>query len=137
MPAFVLHSLSTTEPGAAEVVGLSAGVVLSTVLMVLIAEGVGRVAPVNVLKLAVAPAVGLAIVPVVGLTDPTIARTSVMECATPAAITPLIFAIEFDLPVEDDLAQPEYLATAILTTTLASVPTLTVLPALMDAGLLV
>ena len=273
VPALVFHSLSTTDPGAAEIAGLAAGVVLYTVLMILIAEGVGRaigetepnrsafvlassfpnsgnfgiplaafafgavgrstavlflavqsvltytlglyvasrgrgsareslvevlrvplvyavvaagvvrwlgvvppaestamrtialvgdasiplmlvvlgiqlanveagaalrrVAPVNVLKLAVAPAVGLALVPIVGLSNPTIARTFVMECATPAAITPLIFAIEFDLPVEDDLTQPEYLATAILTTTLASVPTLTALLALMDAGLLV
>lgn len=96
-----------------------------------------RVAPVNVLKLAVAPAVGLAIVPVVGLTDPTIAKTFVLECAIPAAVTPLIFAIEFDVAGGDDVSPPEYLATAIFTTTLASVPTLTVLLVLFDAGLLV
>jgi len=96
-----------------------------------------RVAPVNVLKLVVAPAVGVALVPVVGLVDPTVARTFVLECATPAAITPLIFAIEFDVETTDDLSRPEYLSTAILTTTLVSVPTLTVLLALLDAGLVV
>ena len=94
-----------------------------------------RVAPVNVLKLGVAPAVGVALVPVVGLADPTIARTFVLECATPAAITPLIFAIEFDVPAEGDISRPEYLSTAILTTTLASVPTLTVLLVLLESGL--
>ena len=94
-----------------------------------------RVAPVNVLKLAVAPAVGVALVPIVGLADPTIARTFVLECATPAAITPLIFAIEFDVPAEGDVSRPEYLSTAILTTTLASVPTLTVLLVLLEGGL--
>lgn len=94
-----------------------------------------RVVPVNVLKLGVAPAVGVALVPLVGLADPTIARTFVLECATPAAITPLIFAIEFDVPAEDDISRPEYLSTAILTTTLASVPTLTVLLVLLEAGL--
>ena len=96
-----------------------------------------RVAPVNVLKLGVAPAVGVALVPVVGLVDPTVARTFVLECATPAAITPLIFTIEFDVPTDDDISRPEYLSTAILTTTLLSVPTLTILLALLDAGLLV
>lgn len=94
-----------------------------------------RVAPVNVLKLGVAPAVGLAIVPIVGLTDPTVARTFVLECAMPAAITPLIFAIEFDVPGASDLTRPAYLSTAILTTTLASVPTLTVLIVLLESGL--
>jgi len=96
-----------------------------------------RVAPVNVLKLGVAPAVGVALVPVVGLVDPTVARTFVLECATPAAITPLIFAIEFDVPTDDDLTRPEFLSSAILTTTLVSVPTLTVLLVLLEAGLVV
>ena len=96
-----------------------------------------RVAPVNVLKLGVAPVVGLALVPLVGLVDPTIARTFVLECAMPAAVTPLLFAIELDVPDASSLSRSEYLSTAILTTTLLSVPTLTVLIVLLESGALV
>lgn len=96
-----------------------------------------RVVPVNVLKLVVAPAVGLAIVPLVGLADPTVARTFVLECATPAAITPLIFAIEFQASAGGSITRPAYLSTAILTTTLASVATLTGLIVLLQSGLVV
>lgn len=101
------------------------------------AASLGRVAPVTAIKLGVAPVVGLALVPLVGLTDATVARTFVLEAAMPAAITPLIFVIEFDVPETADLTRPEYLSTAILVTTLVSVPTLAVLLVLLESGALV
>lgn len=132
-----------TESTAMQTIGLVGDAAIPLLLIVLGVQlanteagaPLRRVAPVNVLKLGVAPAVGLAIVPIVGLTDPTVVRTFVLECAMPAAITPLIFAIEFDVPGASDLTRPAYLSTAILTTTLASVPTLTVLIVLLESGL--
>lgn len=133
-----------TESTAMQTIGLVGDAAIPLLLIVLgiqlantdAGAPLRRVAPVNVLKLGVAPAVGLAIVPIVGLSDPTVARTFVLECAMPAAITPLIFAIEFDVPGDPSISRPAYLSTAILTTTLASVPTLTVLIVLLESGLI-
>jgi len=99
-----------------------------------------RVATANVLKLVVAPLVALAVVLVVGFADPTVARVFVLECAMPAAITPLILAIEFSEPAESEpagMTGPEYISTAIFTSTLASVPILTVLIAVLQSGAIV
>ena len=135
------------ESTAMQTIGLVGDAAIPMLLIVLgiqlanvdASAALGRVVPASVLKLGVAPAVGVALLPVLGITEPTIARTFVLETAMPAAITPLIFAIEFDVPGdgENDVSRPEYLATAILTTTLASVPTLTVLIVLLESGLIV
>nr|WP_283102383.1 AEC family transporter [Haloplanus sp. XH21] len=91
-----------------------------------------------VLKMAVAPAVGVGVALFVGFENPTVARTFVLECATPAAITPLLLVVEFGgESVGDGLSVAEYVSTAVLVTTLLSIPVLTLLIAALEAGLLV
>ena len=96
----------------------------------------GRVARTNVLKLIAAPVVGLGVVLALGFENTTVARVFVLECATPAAITSLILVIEFSPDVGDPTG-PEYVSTAVLTTTLASVPVLTVLIAILKSGVVI
>jgi predicted permease len=92
----------------------------------------------SVLKMAVAPAVGVGIALAVGFRDPTVARTFVLECATPAAITPLLLVVEFGgESAGNGLSVAEYVSTTVLVTTLLSVPVLTVLIALLESGVLV
>ena len=97
-----------------------------------------RVGPAAVLKMGVAPLVGVAVALLVGFRNPTVARTFVLECATPAAITPLLLVVEFGgESAGNGLSVAEYVSTAVLVTTLLSVPLLTLLIAVLDAGLLV
>ena len=97
---------------------------------------VARVGTANALKLVVAPAVGLAIAAGLGFEDATVARVFVLECAAPAAITPLILVIEMgsDRSV-GGVTAPEYVSAAVLTTTLASVPVLTGVIAMLETDL--
>ncbi|MFB6103078.1 MAG: AEC family transporter [Haloplanus sp.] len=96
-----------------------------------------RVGTATVLKMVVAPAVGIGIALLVGFQNPTVARTFVLECATPAAITPLLLVVEFGGESPDDgLSVAEYVSTTVLVTTILSVPALTLLIAALEAGLL-
>jgi hypothetical protein len=91
----------------------------------------------TVLKMGVAPLVGAGIALLVGFQNPTVARTFVLECATPAAITPLLLVVEFGgESAGDGLSVAEYVSTTVLVTTLLSVPILTVLIALLESGVL-
>lgn len=93
------------------------------------------VAP-SVLKLAIAPVVGLGLALALGFSDPTVAKVFVLECATPAAVIPLALTIEYAGEVTGDgITAPEYLSTAIFTTTVAGVVVLTALVAALQAGL--
>jgi hypothetical protein len=89
----------------------------------------------SVLKLVAAPLVGVGLALALGFADPTVARVFVLECGTPAAVIPLALTIEYanDATV-DGVSAPEYLSTAIFTTTVASVAVLTVLVAALQAG---
>lgn len=94
-----------------------------------------RVGVSNALKLVVAPLVGVGVALALGLaSDPGVARVFVLECGMPAAITPLILSIEYDEGGHGGLSGPEYLSTAIFTSTLLSVVTLTGLIALLKSG---
>ena len=87
-------------------------------------------------KLPAAPLVGLGVVLALGFENATVAWVFVLECATPAAITSLILVIEFG----DDsgtVAAAEFVSTAVLVTTLVSVPVLTVLIAILDSGVVI
>ncbi|WP_132059094.1 AEC family transporter [Halorussus amylolyticus] len=96
-----------------------------------------RVGVSNGLKLVVAPLVAVGVALALGLGEnPTVARVFVLEAGMPAAVTPLILSIEYDEGAEG-LSGPEYVSTAIFVSTLASVGTLTVLIAVLQAGLLV
>lgn len=87
-----------------------------------------RVLPPSLLRLGIAPVVGLGVVALVGIHDPTVARVFVLECATPAAILPLVLLLACgDGDVEDGLSAAQYASTAILVTTAASVVVLSVL----------
>ncbi|WP_135667090.1 AEC family transporter [Halorhabdus rudnickae] len=98
----------------------------------------------NALKLAVAPVVGAAIailfsstlVPI-GFENQTVARVFVLECAAPSAVTPIILVGEFSEHGDGPISPPEFASTAILTSTLLSIPILTVLIALLRAGVIV
>ena len=93
-----------------------------------------RVGTANVLKLLVAPAIGLGVALALDFGDPTVARVFVLECATPAAITSLILLIEFSGDRSaGGVTAPEYVSAAVLTTTLVSVPVLTLLIALLES----
>jgi len=89
----------------------------------------------TVLKLAVAPAVGLALAVALAFDDPTVARVFVLECATPAAVIPLVLVIEYaDDVAADGLTAPELMSTVIFVTTVLSIPVLSVLVWLLRSG---
>lgn len=97
----------------------------------------GQVGSATALKTLVAPVVGVGVAVAVGFEDPTVARTFVLECATPAAITPLLLLVEFGGESVGGVSVAEYASTVVLVTTVLSVPALTVLVAALEAGLVV
>jgi hypothetical protein len=60
----------------------------------------------------------------------------VLESAMPAAITPLILLVEFGEGEVGGVPVESFVSTAVLVTTLVSVPVLTGVIALLDAGYL-
>lgn len=117
-------------------------------------SSVARTAPASALKLLVAPALAAVVALAIGLTG-TVGRVFVLECAMPAAVTPLMLTIEFGTsgsrsaadrvgeqrPRDSEgtaagLAAADYVSTTILVTTLASLVTLTGLIALLQEGVL-
>lgn len=98
---------------------------------------ISRVGVANVLKLLVAPFVAAGVVIALGLQDATVARVFVLECTMPAAVTPLVLSIEFDDGEPGGISGPEYVSTAIFVSTLASIPVLTVLIAVLGSGAVV
>jgi predicted permease len=99
-----------------------------------------RVLPAVGLRMLVAPVVGVCVVVLVGSVvdlGPTVARVFVLECAMPAAVTPLILTGEFADEPADDLDPVAYTSTTVLVSTLLSIPLLTGLVALLEAGLIV
>jgi predicted permease len=99
------------------------------------AGALSKVGMANVLKLGVAPVVGIGLALLLGFGDAVVARTFVLEIATPAAITPLMLVIEFrDPSPTGGISDAEYISSVILTSTLLSVPVLTVLIVLLESG---
>lgn len=97
-----------------------------------------RVGVGTALKLGVAPLLGLGIALLLGFENETVARVFVLECAMPAAITPLMLTIEFTGDVRSgDISGPEYASTMIFVTTLLSIPVLTILIFFLRSGTLV
>lgn len=94
-----------------------------------------RVGWANVLKLLVAPVVALAIAILLDFGNATVARVFILECATPVAVTTLILLIELgDGRSVGGVSGPEYVSAAVLTTTLVSVPVLTLLIAALNTN---
>ncbi|MFA1611772.1 AEC family transporter [Halobellus rubicundus] len=100
-------------------------------------SAISRTATPSILKLGVAPLVGIGLALALGFEDPTVARVFVLECATPAAVIPLALIIEYaDGDAVGGVTAPEYLSTTIFVTTVAGTVVLTVLIALLRSGTL-
>jgi hypothetical protein len=95
-----------------------------------------QVGTATVLKMGVAPLVAAGVALVVGFSDPTVGRVFVLESAMPAAITPLILLVKFGEGEVGGVPVESFVSTAVLVTTLVSVPVLTGVIALLDAGYL-
>ncbi|GAD53330.1 predicted transporter [Halarchaeum acidiphilum MH1-52-1] len=90
----------------------------------------------TVLKLGVAPVIAVALALGLAFADGDVARVFVLECAMPAAVTPLVLTIEFSGDTETAFSAPEYVSTVIFTTTVCSTATLAVLIWALRDGLL-
>jgi len=88
------------------------------------------VAMANVLRLVLAPVVAVPVVLGFGFTNPDVARVVVLEASTPVAVSTVILTVEFG-------GDSDYTATAVLTTTLASVLTVTLLIEALRSGVFV
>ncbi|MFB6132554.1 MAG: AEC family transporter [Halanaeroarchaeum sp.] len=96
---------------------------------------ISRVWAPTALKMVVAPIVAVAIALAIGFTDPAVGRVFVLESAMPAAVTSLLLTIEYG--GESGLEAAEYVSTAILVTTLLSIPILAVLIGILQSGALI
>lgn len=141
-----LDAVPPTETALMETIRLTGDAAIPVMLLLLgiqlantsYGTALTRVGTANVLKMAVAPVVALGIVVLFDFGDLAVARVFILECAMPAAITPLILSIQFtDEPTGGGVSAPEYIGTAIFTSTLVSIPTLTVLIAVLQSGAVV
>lgn len=129
-----------TDTAAMETVRLTGDAAIPVMLLLLGIQltnssssgSVGRVLPAAGLRLLVAPVIAAAIALALGLTG-TVGRVFVLECAMPAAITPLMLTIEFGSE-RVGLSAADYVSTTILVSTLASLVTLTGLIVLLQSG---
>ncbi|MFW6265174.1 MAG: AEC family transporter [Halanaeroarchaeum sp.] len=87
------------------------------------------------LKMVVAPVAALAIALGIGFDDPVVGRVFVLECAMPAAVTPLMLTIEYG-GEGAGVDAAEYVSTTIMVTTLLSIPVLAVLIGVLQSGAL-
>ncbi|MFB6080182.1 MAG: AEC family transporter [Haloferacaceae archaeon] len=103
-----------------------------------VGTALGRVAEPTVLRMAVAPVAGVVVALALGLDAPAVARTFVLESSMPTAVFPLVLLTEFagDATV-DGVPLPQYAGATVLATTLVSVPALTLLVAVLRAGVVV
>ncbi|MFB6118694.1 AEC family transporter [Halosegnis sp.] len=132
------------DAAAMETLGLMGEASIPVMLLVLgiqLSEtdvtAVSRSVTPTALKLVVAPLVGVAVALLLAFEDPVVAKVFVLESATPAAVLPLALTIEYADGTVDGVTAPEYLSTAIFTTTAASVVVLTLLIAVLQSGLVV
>jgi hypothetical protein len=101
------------------------------------AATLSRAATPTLLKLAVAPVVAVGVALALGFEDAGVAKTFVLESSMPTAVMPLVLLTEFSDATVDGVPIPQFASTVIFVTTLASVPLLTALIAVLDAGLVV
>lgn len=100
------------------------------------ARSFSRASVPTALKLLVAPAVAVAVAFAVGLTAGDVGRVFVLECAMPAAVTPLVLVMEFSGEGADTASAADAVGTVVLATTLCSVVTVTALLWALRNGLL-
>jgi predicted permease len=82
----------------------------------------------------VAPVVAAGIALVLPFSNPVVARVFVLECAMPAAVTPLILVGEFSEGDIEGVTPESYVSTVVFTSTLVSIPVLTVLIGILRSG---
>lgn len=143
--ARALDLVPPADGAAMTTVGLVGDSAIPVMLLILGIEVAGsdytatlrEVGAATVLKMGVAPLVGVAVALAAGFGDDTVARVFVLESAAPVAVTPLILLIEFgdDSPVAGTTVS-EFASTVVLVTMLVSVPAMTVLISLLQSGLL-
>jgi hypothetical protein len=131
----------TTAMTTLKLVGDSAIPVMLLILGLQLAEtdygaALRQIGLATVLKIGVAPIVAAGIALVIGFTDPTVGRVFVLESAMPAAITPLILLVEFGEGDVGGVPVESFVSTVVLVTTLVSLPVLTGIIALLNAGVL-
>ena len=88
------------------------------------------------LRLLLAPLVASAAVLLVGVGDTTVARAVVLLLATPTGVTTIILVGAFS-GAGERIAPGEFTSATVFVTTVASVLTVTILVAALEAGLLV
>ncbi|NHN48911.1 AEC family transporter [Halostella sp. JP-L12] len=125
----VMQTLKLTGDSSIPVMLLLLGIQLANTTY---GTAVIRTAPAVALKLFVAPVAALGVALAVGLDGP-VGRVFVLECAMPAAVTPLMLTVEFG-EGGGEVSAAEYVSTAIMVSTLASVVTLTALIAVLRSG---
>jgi predicted permease len=140
--AGVVPAADSTMMATLELTGNAAIPVMLLLLGIQLANNsygaaLGKVGTATALKLAAAPLLALGVVLALGFENLTVARVFVLECAMPAAITPLMLTIEYGGGEGGGVTAPEYVSTAIMVTTLLSVPVLTVLIAVLQSGVVV
>ncbi|XVH30600.1 AEC family transporter [Haloferacaceae archaeon DSL9] len=92
----------------------------------------------TVLKMIVAPVVAVGLAFALNFQEANVARVFILEAAMPAAVTPLVLIVEF---AGDErigrLSVAEYVSTAVLVTTIVSIPLLTIVIALLQSGMII
>lgn len=115
----VMQTVRLTGDAAIPIMLLLLGIELANVEKM---TALRRVIPGVTLKLLVAPVAAAGIALVLGLSG-TVGRVFVLEAAMPTAITPLALTIQFG-NAEQQFTATDYVGTAVLVTTLASIVTL-------------
>jgi predicted permease len=98
---------------------------------------IARVGSPALLKLFVAPVVAVVLALALGFEEPGVARTFVLESSMPTAVMPLVLLTEFSEATVDGVPIPQFASAVILVTTLASVPLLTGLIAVLESGVVI
>ncbi|WP_318566713.1 AEC family transporter [Salinigranum marinum] len=135
----VVPPTGTTAMTTLKLVGDSAIPVMLLILGIQLAETeygatLRQIGTATVLRMGVGPVVAAAVALAIGFADPTVGRVFVLESTMPAAITPLILLSEFGEGEVGGVPVESFVSTAVLVTTLVSIPVLTAVIALLDAG---
>ncbi len=137
----VLPPSDSTAMQTLQLVGDSAIPIMLLILGLQLAEtrygsAVRRVSPAVCLKMVIAPVIAVAIALVVGFQNTTVAKVFVLEASMPTAVTTLILTGEFTPTPSTDIEPMEYASTTIFVTTILSVPLLTGIIAVLEAGII-
>ena len=140
-PLGVVPPTGSTAMTTLKLVGDSAIPVMLLILGIQLAEtdygaALGQVGTATVLKMGVAPVVAAGVALGIGFADPAVGRVFVLESAMPAAITPLILLVEFGEGEVGGVPVESFVSTAVLVTTVVSIPVLTGVIALLESGVL-